>query len=202
MGNWATNYQPLLHICKWFLNLCSIFFLSQLVKQPTRTTASVANTLDLVVTSHSDFISNITHLPGIIDHTLLSFTINVSCPKHVKTVTTIQDYSKADFTFINKDLCTFLDSFLSNIDSRSVQNNCDVFVDTVKRLTTKYIPVQSITFNRNAPWFNVQIKRLLNKKRRIYRAAKKSSSNARWDDYKKASQEYTIAIKKCEILLF
>lgn len=202
--SWATEphtISPFSTFANDFLNLCSVFSLSQLVKQPTRTTASVANTLDLVLSSHSDFVSNITHLPGLSDHTLLSFNINASCPKRVKTVKTIHDYGKADFVSINNELCTFLDSFLSTFDSRSVQTNWDIFVDKVKQLTNKHIPVRAITSNQNAPWFNIQIKRLLNKKHRIYKAVKKSSCIFRWDDYKKASQEYT-ALKNAKYCYF
>lgn len=65
-----------------FLDVCSIFNLSQLVYQPTRVTPKTSSLLDLVLTSAPDIISSITHIPGLSDHDVLQFSLSLppGCP--------------------------------------------------------------------------------------------------------------------------
>lgn len=61
--NWATEpptVLPLSTLAKEFVDLCSVFSFSQVVHEPTKTTFSTANTIDLVLTTSPDVVSNIT----------------------------------------------------------------------------------------------------------------------------------------------
>lgn len=178
-----------------FLNLCSVFSLAQLVTQATRVSNNVANTLDLVLTTHADLASHITYLPGISDHLSLNFIINAPIPNKSKHRKTIRDYRKANFVAINNELSHFYDYFVKHLDDRSVQSNWDLFASTVHRLTEKYIPNRTIISNAQAPWYSSNLKRLSNRKKRFYHLAKSSPSDARWAAYKSASDIYIAALK-------
>lgn len=192
---------PLMHpvssLAKEFLDFCSVFSFTQVVKQPTRITQSAANTLDLVLSSRSDFISDITYLPGLSDHALLSFHVNLSRPLAPKKSKTFRNYKKANFEAINNELSAFLDIFLEDFNLRSVQANWNLYLAKVNELTNKYIPTYTVRHNRNAPWYNLHIKRLSNKKKRLFKSAKRSS-NDRWIPYKQAADEYVSAVKKAK----
>lgn len=182
-----------------FINLCSTFSLTQVVALPTRATTNSASILDLILTNRPDFVTAITYAPGISDHSLLSFSFNAPCPNRDKKKKKIRDYKKANFDKINSELATFLDIFLSSFDTRSVQCNWDMFADEVEQLTNKYIPCRTITTNARAPWYNAYIKRLSNRKKRFYRAARCLPTNhPRWAAYKSASSIYISALKSAK----
>lgn len=73
-----------------------------------------------------------------------------------------------------------------------------MFSSEVRRLTDKYIPTKFITTHAQCPWYNPSIKRLSNKKKRLYRAAKLSQTNAKWAAYKEASDSYVTALKNAK----
>lgn len=162
--NQPPTLQPFSSIASDFMDVCTLFSLTQLITKPTRITQSVSNTLDLVLTSRPDLVSNITYLPGLSDHLLLTFDVNLIPPKKARNTKTIRNYNKANFQAINVELSSFLDIFTASFDSRSVQTNWDMFLCKVNDLTSKYIPVHTITVNPEAPWYNVHLKRLSNKK--------------------------------------
>lgn len=186
---------PLSSQAREFLDVCSVFSLQQMCTQATRIVAHAANTLDLILTNSSDIISPITYLPGLSDHLLLHFSINLAHPKTKKKKKIIRDYNRGDFEAINNDLSTFTDLFLDGFDDRSVQTNWNMFSDKIIQLTEQYIPHRSVTNNSNAPWYNSHIRRLSNRKKRFFRAAKLSPSNERWALYATASTLYIQALR-------
>lgn len=181
-----------------FLDLCSVFSLSQLITQPTRTLNNTASTLDLILTNRPDFASSVTYSPGLSDHLLLTFHINASPPRKAKEKKYIRDYKNANFEAINNELSAFTDSFLLHFDDRSVQCNWDLFSSKIHQLMDKYIPNRVVTSYPHAPWYNSHIKRLSNRKKRFYRLAKKSPTRSRWDTYRVASEAYVHAIKNAK----
>lgn len=96
-----------------FLEMCSIFSLTQLVSEPTRIADNCANTLDLILTNRPDFVSPITYLPGISDHCLLTLDIHAPILKTRRVRKTVHDYSRADFASINNALSQFIEVFFS-----------------------------------------------------------------------------------------
>lgn len=196
--NWTTqpaSISPFSTQASEFFNFCSIFSLTQLVDHSTRISSHAANTLDLILTTRPDFTSDITYLPGISDHSLLSFSFNASFPKVSNNKKVIRDYKKANFQAINHELSIFLDTFLANFDDHSVQTNWDIFACKVYDLTEKFIPKRTITCNHRAPWYNAHLKRLSNCKKRLYRSARKSPTDSRWEAYRLASNAYISALK-------
>lgn len=167
---WATTpptMHPFTTLGNDFLNICSLFSLTQVITQPTRLTQITANTLDLALTSRPDLVSDMTLLPGLSDHLLISFRINIPRPKASRKTKTIRDYKKANFSAINTELCSFLDRFLEGFDKRSVQSNWDMFLATVHDLSNRYIPVRRVIANHSAPWYTSHIRRLSNKKKTL-----------------------------------
>lgn len=92
--------------------------------------------------------------------------MNFSRPKSSKKYKFIRNYRNANFEAINRELSTFIDTFFNHFDNRSVQSNWSMFIAKIAELTNKYISLHRIISNRNAPWFNVTLKRLANKKKK------------------------------------
>lgn len=178
-----------------FLDLCSVFSLSQVVKEPTRITDTTSNILDLVLTSRPDLTSPVIVLPGVSDHSVVSFDILFQTVKTRSTRKRIRDYNKANFQAINSELSIFINCFLDAFDNHSVDDNWNIFKNKVHHLIEKYIPARSVPCTTKAPWYNIHLKRLSNRKKRLYRAAKHTSCTYRWNAYKLANKAYASALK-------
>lgn len=104
--------NPLSSECEAFLALCTQFSLCQLVTKPARTTATTAIILDLVLASSSNFVTSISILPVLSDHSFVQFELNVAVSQSVNQRKCICNYHSADFVSINNELCAFLEQFL------------------------------------------------------------------------------------------
>lgn len=91
-----------------------------------------------------------------------------------------------------------MDHFFQDFDNTSVEYNWNIFACKIHELIAKFIPSRTITSNAHAPWYNAHIKRLSNKKKRMYRRAKLAPSNTRWTAFKLASENYVSALKNAK----
>lgn len=185
-----------------FLSFCSDFNFTQIVTQPTRITPTTSSVLDLVLTNVPDLFMSPLCLPQLSDHSLLHFTMDVCVPHHENYTKHIRDYAAADFDAINRELCLFLDSYLDEFEARSVNSNWILFKEKVAYLTETFVPLRLVTTNKHAPWYSQSLKRLANKKKRLFRSAKVSNSQARWDSYYVANGEYRRATKAAKETYF
>ena len=69
--------------CAALLDLCNEFFFDQMVTEPTRISGVTKNILDLVLTSHPNFIDQCKVVPGVSDHEAVTFMLNLK-PKFNK----------------------------------------------------------------------------------------------------------------------
>lgn len=185
-----------------FVDVCLNFNLSQLITEPTRVAQSSSNTLDLILTNNPDSMTSITHLREISDHKVVHATFNFAplvCETYKKT---IRLYDKANYEAINSELTRFFPVFETQFSNHPVQENWLLFKSKVLELIEKYIPVCSFRANKNKPWFNKSLKRLENKKKRYFRAAKQSNNPLLWDKYYSAETEYLTAIQNAKYKFF
>lgn len=187
--------NPFSSICEEFINLCSTFNLTQIVDQPTRTTPTSSNLLDLVLTTCPDLCSPITFMPKLSDHSLLNFSISIPVKKLTRTTKILSDYRNADFAKINDELHTFLTTYLTGFENHSVEYNWCLVKNKILELTHRFVPARVISYNPKAPWYNAHIRRLSNRKKRLYRLAKKSQSQHRWTLYRAAAEAYVSAVQ-------
>lgn len=114
----------------------------------------------------------------------------------------IRDYKHADYDAINHELSAFLDVYLPNFQDRSVNTNWNLFKEKVASLIEKYVPRIVISTNSQSPWFSQSLKRLCNKKKRIFRSAKLTGTQERWTAYEAVATEYKKALKHAKDLFF
>lgn len=177
-----------------FLQCCLDFSLQQLISEPTRRSATSANVLDLILTNNPYICSNIAHLEGLSDHSII--TGNVNFVPHRKSTRTkqIRCYNRANFGEINAELAVFAEHFLHDFRKRSVEANWNLFSKKLAALVDKYIPIISIPCTNTAPWFNSHLRRLNNKKKRLYRQADLNRQSDSWQRYKACDKEYQSAL--------
>lgn len=177
-----------------FVSVCSDFNLIQLVKYPTRVTTTSSTILDLVLTTHPDLVTSLSVIPGLSDHSAIHFTIPNRNPRRQKTSKTFRDYKRADYAAINRELEIFTEELFQNFDQRSVDENWHRFKSKVSELIDHYVPLRRITNTVQSPWFTPTLKRLRNKKQRLFRKAKCSRSTDRWAAYNESADEYAHAL--------
>lgn len=197
-----THCHPFSTDAAEFINLCNDFSFTQLVSLPTRSTPTASNILDLVLTTSPTLISSISNMEGLSDHSIIHFFLNVPAGSSPTSLKRIRDYGKGDYVAINNELCVFLDSFLLRFSERSVDENWQLFKSEVVRLTNKFIPLRNLSVSSKAPWFNVALKRLSNKKKRKFRTAKFSNNDIKWSDYYNASNIYKMAVQNAKAHFF
>lgn len=185
-----------------FLSFCGDFHLHQIVSSPTRITASSSNILDLILATAPDLASSVTHYEGLSDHSLLHFFVNVPVCRSPKRPKIIRNYKNANFAALNEELCLFLDDFLSDFENRSVESNWLLFKDKVGYLIEKYIPSIAIRVQTDSPWYNRRLRRLNNKKKRLYRIARTMPSPCRWDRYAASVVEYKTALRDAKKVFY
>ena len=117
----------------------------------------------------------------------------------------ISDYARADFGAINHELGTFLSDYLRNFSERSVEDNWMLFKEKVAFLTNRYVPVRTVRNYTRSPWFNQTLRRLSNRKKRMFRAAKLfefSNAEHRWAAYYSAAGVHKAPIAEAKLSCF
>lgn len=71
-----------------------------------------------------------------------------------------------------------------------------------EKVAEKFVPVRTVISSNQEPWFNKSLKRLRNKKKRLFRSAKISNSKTRWDSYRAAATQYKEALKDAKHRFF
>lgn len=107
-----------------------------------------------------------------------------------KSVKTIRDYSRADIRSITEEMERFVGEFMANFEERSIQENWSIFKNKLLYLVERYVPQRNVRTNPRSPWFNAALRRLRNKKKRLFRSAKRVDRPDRWSQYQNANAEY------------
>ena len=175
--------------------MCNEYFLDQTVKKPTRISGATRNILDLVLTSHTNFVENCDVIDGLSDHLMVSFTVNFKPRMSKKQPRKIYLYSKGDMTSLRSDIADFQASFFnSNPDQQSVQDNWDAFKFELNHLVDKHILSKMSRANQSKPWITGEVRRLSKKKQRLYNRAKSTQKASDWENHRSFQKEVQ---KKC-----
>ena len=181
---------------KHLLDIMSYNSLNQLVKTPTRYTATTATCLDLILTPISDNVKNVGVMTPICsDHSVPFIELNTQTSRSVSYKQTFYNYSNLDTQKLRNCItrCDFNRTALfDDIDSAAEQIS-----NTIMLNATNCMPVKTIKIcERDPPWVNGEIKNLLDKKNKTYKRAKHSNLPNDWNEYRKTRNEYTAAIRK------
>lgn len=186
-----TNLTAPSRLSNDFIQLSLLFNLAQIINTPTRGD----NILDLVFASHPDLIHSLTCIEGLSDHRTISFNLSIPVPRQNPRKKLIRDYNKANVHAIITELESFY-SFSHTAVSRSVEQNWLLYKQKVLTPIEEYVPLVSVRCDDDNPWYTTSVKKLSQKKERLFRDAKRSISPSKWDKYFACLREYTSALKK------
>ena len=178
-------------MCQRLLDLLGTFELKQLVHKPTR----LNSILDLFCTNKPGLVKNVSLVPGISDHD--GVVIVDTCLKAVinkKTQRCLYMWSKADWDTLKNEASTFCKDFLSSFETRTVEDNWQVFTKRMNDFL-RSIPSKLSSTRYNLPWVSTEIKRMIRKKRRAYNKAK-SGNEVHRAKFKKIQNATRDALRK------
>ena len=141
--------------------------------------------LDLVFASHPTVIQVCHVVPGISDHDAVLFEVNMSpkCPP--KPPRDLLQFHKADFDGLRSHLSSFATTYLdSNPVNRSVDENWNIIAEGIKEAIDNYIPHKISKAKRHLPWVSPAIKRMINKRDRAYKRARRTGKPEHRKAYK------------------
>ena len=180
---------------KAMIDVALDYNLLQQVKEPTR----LNNILDLCFTNSPSFVSSTEVIPGVSDHDAVVVNISMK-PKLIRPVKRkIYLYKKADFTSMEECIRVF-DNKLSPeyLRSKTVDELVNEFNQLIMNAMNEFIPSKVTSSRWKLPWINSTIKRNINKKKRLYKKAKKISSAADWQRFKLLRRSTDREIRKAK----
>lgn len=155
-----------------------------MVCKPTRG----SSILDLVLTTEPE--NMLVHvLECISDHNVVHCEYLLEKSKPKKATKTIFDYSRANVEAILEELSSFSVWFLQTMACRNTNDNWLAIRRKLTELKQKHVPKIEIVDSTHSTWFTSQVKRAINKKKRLYSKAKSSNSDGDWQRYREQSNK-------------
>ena len=159
---------------KDLLNTLDTFGFTQYQLNPTRTTRTCANVLDLVL-SNFEIIENTYILPGFSDHDAVACDLKLGIDSVSKKEKIIPMYKQANWKKFNSALLRFSRGvyFAEDPLSRTIEYNWCLIKNILTDLSSKYIPKRKIDQSKSnrCPWLTRKVKKALNQRNRAKRKA-------------------------------
>ena len=71
-----------------------------------------------------------------------------------------------------------------NTPDFSVDENWNCFKSKVQQANDKHVPPKRVKSNRKLPWITTQLKRMIRKRERLFKKARRSRLASHWQSYK------------------
>ena len=170
--------------------------MAQLISEPTRVTGNSATCIDVIATSCPDRVD----IAGVIDteisdHFATFCHANFQIHKSTEYEREVWLYDQADFDGLNV--------YLNNMQWEDLLINLDVN-DMVSKWTElflasarKFTPTKVIKVRPGEPqWLTTYIKRLIRKRNRLYKKAKKNNNPVHWEKYRRIRNNVVSNLRK------
>lgn len=99
---------------------------------------------------------------------------------------------------MNGEFQVFADRFFAGFEQRSVEDNWLLYKNKLLSLIDRFVPKRKVSSCTRSPWFNNMLKRMRNKKKRIFRRAKFTARIDHWSCYQKFNREFCTALSKAK----
>ena len=195
--NWGDGIQTATSSEMHLLDIANKHFLTQHVLEPTCTTETPANILDLLFSSIPSSIQGIKVHTGMSDHDVVVCSIKTRPKQLPKPRRKIYCYGKADFGRVRDGITRFSQEYFSSEpESRSVNENWTKLKKSLEDLKESFVPSKMSSTRDTIPWINTKIKRLIRVRNRIHKKAKRSGDTAHWEQFKEARKAVKRELRK------
>ena len=132
------------------------------------------NLLDLFCCNKPSLVKACISIPGISDHSIVLADCDLKATINKKPPIKVYKWSKSDWQLIKEQTVIFAKQFLALAQTRTVKENYTVFIEYMEGIIAVNIPSKLSNSQHNPPWMNRNLKRLIRKKGRRFKKAKKS----------------------------
>ena len=179
-------------------SFCTALNATQLIKDPTRVTASSSTLIDIVLTSDPGIIKDSGVLDiTISDHFLVYAVLDLKTPKpkaHYITTRSYKNYTADQFC---SDISRIPWNILDLKDS--LDDKVDGFNDLFLACLNCHAPIISVKLKRKSvPYITDDIKKLISARSNLHKIARQSGSLNDWNAFKQQRCKVKVALKKAE----
>ncbi|KAM7293434.1 uncharacterized protein ISCGN_026564 [Ixodes scapularis] len=150
--------------------------LVQLCDEPSYySSAKNASFLDLVFTTNPALISTCSLEPSLdgSDHKAIHLESLLSLPKFGRYARRVKLFSQMDVAHLTN--LVHLAPWIIAINEPSASDSYDIWLDLISAIEKECVPVKNSTGRRRSPWITESIIQLAQKKRKLFRRAKKTN---------------------------
>ena len=175
-------------------DLCEQFSFEQVIKEPTHYTEHSSSLLDIILTNNTDHII----LRGVGDpfltqevryHCPVYAVLNFSKPKSKSFVRRTWSYDKGNYPLLREMASSII---WENLYDPDVNKHALNLSNQITSLAMECIPNRLTRIRPGEPyWINSGIKRLIRKRKRAYRKAKRSGILQHWNKFRNLRNEIT-----------
>ncbi|XP_071506791.1 uncharacterized protein [Diadema antillarum] len=173
------------------IDIATDYGLTQIHDQPTR----LENILDLVLTNNPSLVKTSTSIPGISDHAMVVTDFCILPQLTTQNARRLYVFSKADWKKIHSEA-----SHLSTIILERKKQGDDIcslwttFKTSLSHIIDESVPSRTTKRRKSLPWFNHKLKRMVRRKARLYKQAKRSNDWGKFKDFqRKCKRAFRIA---------
>ena len=157
---------------------------TQHVIEPTRPASG--RTLDLIISSTPALVSKVEIRPGMSDHDIVLFDINIKCKRVAKPPHKVYLYKRMDSEGLQESVRGIKSKFFnSSPDSRSTNKNWMFFKQELQKSIDMHVPYKITKAKSHLPWLSRTIKRHMRKRDKLLKKARHSRENSDWSAYRK-----------------
>ena len=169
-------------ISKSMIDIINDHNLHQIVRKPTREECI----LDLCLTNTPDAADSIHVESGISDHDMVIVGVALKPEISKPPKRRVFLYSRGNFAGIEADMRSFYEENFTSAAAAhsSVEALYDSFRKALETSINKHIPSKIISSRFSYPWINNSLKRAINKKKRLYRRARRHGSASNWKKFR------------------
>ena len=157
--------------------------LIQLVRGITRPASN--NTLDLLLTTNPNLVSDVSVYPGISDHNIVAFTYSRKPQVGYAPPRRIYQFQKADHQRLKDAVSNFSAEFLaSSPETNTVDENWTKIISFLTKCMQEFVPSKLSKTRHHLPWITPSIKRQMRKRDKLFKKAHKHPSTAAWKSFR------------------
>ena len=151
-------------------SLTTSYGLSQIISDPTHILPNSSSCIDLIFTNQPNLVTVSGVHPSLhpkCHHQIVFAKLNLKVDYPPLYERLIWDYKNADIPSINRAIDIF--DWVNSFKGKNVHEQVHFFNKTILNIFHNYIPNKTILCNdKDPPWFNNEIRRILNKKNQIF----------------------------------
>lgn len=177
------------------IDLAGTHGLEQIVTEPTRSTETTDNILDLAFVNNVTNVRGVEVVDGISDHDIVEINLNFTPKTKRRKRRKVFLRDKANKEAIFKDLDDFSDVYKRDFVNKSTDEKWSAISDAINKTIEANVPQKLTSARHDVPWFTNELRRLMKTKRRRYNRYRATRDARDWEKFRKTRNEVSSKLR-------